>query len=327
MKSRQPALRLLKLAPGRFTLRRFTAILCIQTTYRQRRRFCLLARMATLSEITLYPIKSCAGIALRSATLTRAGLATESVHDREWMLVDGAGNFLSQREHPRMALIVPHLTAGTLQLSAPGMPPLEIGLGLPDPAAASVLTVQLWGEPVTAFDCGAASAAWFSGALGTACRLVRFHPGAVRLASDKWCAGVAAPNRFSDGFPVLLIGTASLADLNQKLLAAGRAALPMNRFRPNLVIDGMGAFEEDYAAALQLGDMQLKPVKPCPRCPIPSVDQATGIAGPDPLDLLRTYRARAELDGAICFGMNCIVIEGEQQHVHVGQEIAVTLAF
>ena len=283
--------------------------------------------MATLSEITLYPIKSCAGMALRSATLTRAGLMVESIHDREWMLVDGAGQFLSQREHPRMALIVPQLTPRTLALRAPGMPGLDIDLGVPDPVTEPVVMVQLWGESVAACDGGTAAADWFSSALGVACRLVRFHPGAVRVASEKWCAGVAAPTRFSDGFPLLVIGTASLADLNQKLLAAGRAALPMNRFRPNLVLDGMLPFEEDYAAALQLGGMLLKPVKPCPRCPIPSVDQATGLIGPDPLDLLRGYRAKAELDGAICFGMNCIVIDGEPQRVHVGQDIAVTLAF
>ena len=288
---------------------------------------CLLAHMATLAEITLYPIKSCAGIALRTATLTRAGLMTDSVHDREWMLVDDAGNFLTQREHPRMALIVPRLNGQALEVCAPGMRPLEIELGLPRPGVMPSVTVQLWGEHVNACDGGAIPATWFSTALGVACRLVRFDPATIRLSREKWSAGVAAPTRFSDGFPFLVIGMESLADLNGKLAAAGRAALPMNRFRPNLVIDGIGAFEEDYAESLRLGDLLLKPVKPCPRCPIPSVDQATGLVGPDPLDLLRGYRAKAELDGAICFGMNSIVVEGGQQSIHVGQEIGVTLAF
>lgn len=283
--------------------------------------------MAILSELTFYPIKSCAGIALREATLTRAGLMTESIYDREWMLVDAAGRFLSQREHPRMALITPRLKAQTLELRAPGMLRLEIELGLPDPELAPTLTVQVWDDQLKAYDCDALTAAWFSNAVGVACRLVRFHPDARRLASARWTGDVPAPTLFSDGFPVLAIGSASLADLNHKLQAAGRAALPMNRFRPNLVIDGIGAFEEDYAAALRLGESVLKPVKPCSRCNIPAVDQASGVSGPDPLDILQSYRAKPELDGAICFGMNCIVTEGADRRIRVGQEIAVELAF
>jgi uncharacterized protein YcbX len=126
---------------------------------------------------------------------------------------------------------------------------------------------------------------------------------------------------------VLVIGSASLADLNEKLAAAGREAIPMNRFRPNLVIDGIDAFEEDYADQFALGEARLKPVKPCPRCPIPAVDQATGVPGPDPLDILAGYRAKPALDGAICFGMNCIVTEGDGQRLYVGQAVTMTLAF
>lgn len=283
--------------------------------------------MAILSELTFYPIKSCAGIALREATLTRAGLMTESIYDREWMLVDASGRFLSQRAHPRMALITPRLKAQTLELRAPGMLRLEIELGLPDPELAPTLTVQVWDEQLKAYDCDELTAAWFSNAVGVACRLVRFHPDARRLASARWTGAVQAPTLFSDGFPLLAIGSASLADLNRKLLAAGRAALPMNRFRPNLVIDGIEAFEEDYAAALRLGESVLKPVKPCSRCNIPAVDQASGVPGPDPLEILQTYRAKPELDGAICFGMNCIVTQGADLRIRVGQEIAVELAF
>jgi uncharacterized protein YcbX len=132
---------------------------------------------------------------------------------------------------------------------------------------------------------------------------------------------------FSDGYPILVAGAASLEDLNGKLRAAGREAIPMNRFRPNLVIDGIEAFEEDYAESFEIGDAVLKPVKPCPRCPMPSVDQATGEFGPDPLDIMQSYRAKPEVDGALCFGMNSILIAGEGQRVQVGQEIAVTLAF
>ena len=101
----------------------------------------------------------------------------------------------------------------------------------------------------------------------------------------------------------------------------------MNRFRPNVVIAGIEAFEEDYTDTFQIGEVELKPVKPCPRCPMPSVDQATGEFGPDPLEILQSYRAKPELDGALCFGMNAIVTAGDGQLVRVGQEIEVALAF
>ncbi|AVR98708.1 MOSC domain-containing protein [Pseudoduganella armeniaca] len=283
--------------------------------------------MATLSELTLYPIKSCAGIALRAATLTRAGLMTDQIYDREWMVVDANGHYLTQREHPKMALIVPRLKADTLELRAPGMLRLEIPLGLPDPNDAVTIEVELWEERVKAYDGDALTAAWFSNYLGLPCRLVRFHPDVQRLANPKWTGGIEAPTLFCDGYPMLVIGAESLRDLNGKLQAAGRDPLPMNRFRPNLVVDGIEAFEEDYVETFRLGDAVLKPVKPCPRCPIPSVDQQTGEFGPDPLDILQGYRAKPELDGAVCFGMNNILLAGEGQRVEVGQPVDVTLAF
>lgn len=283
--------------------------------------------MPTLSAITLYPIKSCAGLLLQEATLTSLGLMTEQIYDREWMVVDVNGACLSQREHPRMALIQPALKATTLELRAPGMLRLEIPLGLPDPATAPSLATRIWDDTVLAYDCDALTAEWFTKAVGVPCRLVRFHANAERLVSIKWTDGEQASTMFSDGYPVLVASTASLDDLNQKLVAAGRQALPMNRFRPNLVIDGIDAFEEDYADSYQLGDVTLKPVKPCPRCPMPSIDQATGEFGPDPMDIMQSYRAKPEVDGAVCFGMNAILIAGENQRVRVGQEIEVPLAF
>ena len=283
--------------------------------------------MAILSEITFYPIKSCAGIALREAVLTSSGLMSEQIYDREWMVVDSAGRFLTQREYPRMALIVPKIKATTLELRAPGMLRLEIELGLPHPQSAPMLEVQLWDERVRAYDCDEVTAAWFSNAIGAPCRLVRFHPDVVRATSTKWTGGIAASTLFSDGYPILVAGAASLDDVNDRLRAIGRDALPMNRFRPNLVIGGIGAFEEDYAEFLQFGNTILKPVKPCARCPIPSVDQATGVPGPDPLDVMHGYRAKPELDGAICFGMNAIVTAGGDERIVVGQEVGFELAF
>lgn len=283
--------------------------------------------MAILSELILYPIKSCAGLSVREATLTQAGLSVDAVYDREWMVVDEAGQFLTQREFPRMALISPRLKSDVLELRAPGMLRLEIPLGLPDPEDEVTREVKLWDDTVLAYDCDDVTAAWFSNAVGTPCRLVRFHASATRFASAKWTGGTPAPTLFSDGFPILLVGSASLADLNEKLAAAGREPLPMNRFRPNMVIDGIEAFEEDFADSFVMGAATLKPVKPCPRCPIPSVDQATGIPGPDPLDILRSYRTKPAMDDAICFGMNSVVTAGDGARLYVGQPVTMTLSF
>lgn len=283
--------------------------------------------MPTLTALTLYPVKSCAGIPLREAIVTRAGLMSEQIYDREWMVVDTDGNFLTQRQYPKMATIVPKIRLDTLELRAPGMLHLEIPLDLPHPDEERLITVKVWEDSVQAYDCDEITATWFSKFLDTPCRLVRFHPSAKRQANTDWTGGIEAPTLFGDGYPMLVISQASLDDLNGKLLAQGRTALPMARFRPNIVIDGIGAYEEDFAASITAGEVALKPVKPCPRCTIPAVDQATGEVGPSPLDILQTYRADAKIGGGLAFGMNTILLEGENEVLRVGQEIAVELAF
>jgi hypothetical protein len=289
----------------------------------------ILAAMAILTQLLLYPIKSCAGMAVRSATLLESGLSAEGVHDREWMLVTGDGQFLTQREFPRMALIQPRPVGGNLRVRAPGMGDLLLPLAWEAVAGAPLRTVQIWDDRVRALDCGDLAADWFAEALGirTGIRLVRFHHDVVRPTSVKWTGGVPSQTRFADGYPLLLIGQASLDDLNLRLKAVGRAPLTMDRFRPNLVVDGLEAFEEDYLASLSAGPVGIRPVKPCARCPIPSIDQATGVPGPDPLDILQTYRANPRLDGAVCMGMNCIVSSGAGSLLATGQELNVDLAF
>jgi len=283
--------------------------------------------MPTITSLNLYPIKSCAGIALHEATLTPAGLMVEKIYDREWMVVNEKGEFMTQRGHPKMSLIVPRIKADTLEVRAPGMLRLEIPLDLPHPDNTHTVEVKVWNDTVMGYDCDNTTATWFSNFLGVPCRLVRFHNEAKRIANTGWTGGIEAPTLFSDGYPVLVISEASLEDLNEKLQAQGRVPLPMNRFRPNIVVSGIGAFEEDYAEALRIGAANLKPVKPCPRCSIPSIDQATGEIGPDPLDVLRTYRANPKVDGGITFGMNAILLDGEGEVLRIGQQVEVDLAF
>jgi uncharacterized protein YcbX len=285
--------------------------------------------MPTLTHLLVYPIKSCGGIAVREATLLESGLSSQGVHDREWMLVTEDGRFLSQREHPRMALIRPLPEGGNLRVKAPGMGDLLLPLTWSDVPETSLRTVQIWDDTVRAADCGNVAADWFAQAIGVRepIRLVRFHHDVVRPTSVKWTGGMPSQTRFADGYPLLLIGQSSLDDLNGRLRAAGRSTLPMDRFRPNLVVDGLEAFEEDYLASLSTGSAEIRPVKPCARCPIPSIDQATGIPGPDPIDILQTYRANPRMDGAVCMGMNCIVSAGAGSLLRVGQELAAELAF
>jgi uncharacterized protein YcbX len=283
--------------------------------------------MPVVTELSIYPIKSCAGIALHEAIITPAGLMHEHIYDREWMVVDAHGEFLTQREFPRMALITPKLKSESMELRAPGMLPLLIPLDLPHSDHEKKIRVRVWDDTVQAYDCDETIATWISNAVGTPCRLARFHPDAKRVANPKWTEGVEAPTLFSDGYPVLVVSQSSLDDLNQKLAAQGRETLPMNRFRPNIVIDGVGAFEEDHASEIRIGNAILKPVKPCPRCPVPSIDQATGIRGPDPLDILRTYRVNPIVDGGITFGMNAILLHGEGEPLRINQEASVELDF
>lgn len=283
--------------------------------------------MPILSQLVFYPIKSCAGIQLSSATLTGAGLMHEQIYDREWMLVDDEGNFLTQREYPKMALITPRLRSETMELRAPGMLRLEINLDLPDPETAPTRTVKLWQHTFAAYDGDSVTRQWFSQYLGVSCQLVRFHPDAHHAVNPARTGGRDIGTLFSDGYPLLLIGQASLDDLNRRLMAQGRAALPMDRFRPNLVIAGSEAHDEDHAARLTAGGAAISPVKPCPRCPIPSIDQQSGLPGPDPLDVLRTYRAGVGGISGIGFGMNCIVTQGEGEVLRIGQEVELELAF
>ena len=278
---------------------------------------------STIAQLFVYPVKSCAGVAVQEAVLTDTGLDL----DRAWMVVDAAGRFVSQRELPRMALVRPQLKQFEMVLRAPGMLALHVAIDTVE----QPVTVQVWKDTVQAYDMGAVAAQWFSDFLGQPCRLVRFDPEHRRLSSMQWTAGIEAPNQFSDGFPVLIASEASMEQLNARLEAGGHAAVGIERFRPNVVLAGVDAHDEDRMDLLQVDspeeEIHLQPVKPCGRCPIPDIDPATAQASPEVGDMLRRYRQDKRLDGAITFGMTAIVRQGAGQVLRVGQRVAAHLRF
>jgi len=267
-----------------------------------------------LAALNVYPIKSCAGASLDEALLIETGLE----FDRAWMLVDAGGRFVTQRELPRMALVQPQLKTFELVLRAPGMLALHLALD----AVESPCRVTVWNDEVAAYDMGDLAAQWFSDFLQQPLRLVRFDPAQRRLSSPQWTGELEAENAFSDGYPLLVVSQASLDGLNQRLAAAGHSAVTMARFRPNLVIDGVDAHDEDHLDEIVFetadGPVRLKLVKPCPRCPIPDIDPLTAERGHAVGDTLQGYRADPRVDGAISFGMNAVIVEGIERPLRIG---------
>ena len=227
-----------------------------------------------------------------------------------------------------MALVRPTLRGSDMVLRAPGMLALHIALDtVEEPTRARV-----WNDEVQAYSMGSLAAQWFSDFLGRKLRLVRFDPEVQRLASARWTGGVEAANAFSDGFPLLVASEASLAELNARLAAQGRAPVSMARFRPNIVLGGLEAHDEDRASEIELATggaepVVLRPVKPCPRCPIPNIDPTTAAIDPIVSDTLQAYRRNPIVDGAVSFGMNAIVCQGAGQMLRVGQAVAADLCF
>lgn len=272
---------------------------------------------ARLARLFVYPVKSCAGVELREAQLTETGLDL----DRAWMVVDERGEFVTQRELPRMALVKPQLKLHEVVLRAPGMLALHLAIDTVE----EPVKVRLWGEEVPAYDMGDIAAQWFTDFLGRRLRLVRFDPEVRRLSNAKWTGGAEALNQFSDGYPLLVLSAASLEGLNEKLRSAGQAPVGIERFRPNLVLEGLEAHDEDSLGLIRIatddGEVQLRPVKPCPRCPIPNIDPATAESNPVVSDTLQGYRRDERVGGAVSFGMNAIVVQGFDATLRVGQAV------
>ena len=277
---------------------------------------------ARIARLFIYPVKSCAGVELREAVLTETGLDL----DRAWMVVDEAGEFVSQRELPRMALVKPQLKVHEVVLRAPGMLALHLQIDTVEEPA----RVRIWDDVVDAYDMGAVAAQWFSDFPGCKLRLVRFDPDHRRLSSRKWTGDIEAPNQFSDGFPLLVASQGSLDLLNEKLAARGHAAVGMERFRPNIVLSCVEAHDEDRVAMFEVAAGQpvlLQPVKPCARCPIPNVDPVTAHVDPAVGDALQGYRQNERLKGAVSFGMNLVIADGIDQVLRVSQTVTADYHF
>jgi uncharacterized protein YcbX len=269
----------------------------------------------TVTAVFVHPIKSCGAIAVDGSLLIETGLE----FDRAWMVVDAQGEMLTQRELPRLALVQPTLRSSDMVLRAPGMLALHIRLDTVEKPTRALV----WDDIVKAYDMGDLAAQWFSDFLGVKARLVRFDPEEKRLSDAQWAGDIAAENTFADGFPLLVANSASLDDLNARLAARGAAAVTMQRFRPNIVLNGLLAYDEDHLHEITIataeGPVVLRLVKPCSRCSIPDVDPVTAETAHAVGDTLAGYRADARLKGAITFGMNAVIVSGIECTLRPGQ--------
>ncbi len=244
-----------------------------------------------LSGLYVYPIKSCVGIPLEASEVDERGPR----HDRRWMLVDETGCFMSQRRFPRMALIRVRIGPDGLVVDAPGMPSLEIPL---QPPVRRPMLARVWDDLVESLTVGDDADRWFSGFLDVSCRLVYLPEGSVRPV-DLTYGGPGDQVGLADAFPFLLISEASLAELNARL----EQPVPMDRFRPNLVVRGCEPFAEDSWELVRIASITFRVVKPCSRCTITTVNQGTGVTGKEPLRTLAAFR---KVGSKVLFGQNLI---------------------
>jgi uncharacterized protein len=249
--------------------------------------------MLTVSELYIYPIKSLGGIALNTATLTDRGFE----HDRRWMLVDANNQFLSQREVNAMALLKVQLTEQGLLVQNSSVPGAELLIPF-EPETTDTFTVTVWSNHCRACRVSDAADAWFSKQLGLPCKLV-YMPESTHRFVDSRYAHHKEITSFSDAFPLLLIGQASLDELNSRL----STPVPMNRFRPNIVFTGGTAYLEDSMKEFAINGIAFFGVKPCSRCVITTIDQQTGEKAKEPLKTLSAYRMK---NNKTYFGQNLL---------------------
>ena len=260
-----------------------------------------------LSSLIYYPIKACRGFDVQESNVGRMGLE----HDRRMMVVTHSGEFLTQREHPKLALITPMLKNDSIILSAPNFDSAHFAIQ----KTGAISFVNIWqSKNVNAIDQGEEAAQWLSDWLGTSVRLVHIADGIQRKLNPGYAINTDDHTGFADGYPILIISEASLQDLNSKL----DSALPMNRFRPNIVLQNCEPFAEDIWKRIRIGDVEMALVKPCPRCVVTTIDKETLEQSKEPLKTLGAYRKQK---GGAMFGMNAIPLNEGRLEVGMSVEI------
>jgi uncharacterized protein YcbX len=259
-----------------------------------------------VQNLYLYPIKSLGGISVPEALVEERGFR----YDRRWMLVDKKGDFVTQRQHPQLALLQVSLSKTQLEVVSKGDPSQRIAfdLGL---VSDQELQVSIWGDQVLARVVSAEVSRWFSDFLQMELDLVVMPESSQRKMDPRYAVQGESVS-FADGMPYVIIGQSSLDELN------GRLADPvgMDRFRPNLVFSGGEAYAEDQFKQLQIGEVEFQVVKPCARCVMITVDQEKGTKGKEPLATLATYRSQGS---KVYFGQNAVALT--QGIVRVGDPI------
>ncbi len=260
----------------------------------------------TLKAITIYPVKSLAGINVNSWPVTATGL----MYDRQWMLIDGTGQFLSQRRLPAMALIKTTLTNGQLILSANGIENLPLPLM---PCDGEPISSVIWHDRCVAKSVSSLADEWLSEFLKYDCQLVYLPDQTIRPVDPNY-GRPSDQVAFADGFPFLIISENSLASLNREM----QLDLPMSRFRPNLVISGCPAYAEDSWREIKIGDIDFRLPKPCSRCSVPTIDPATAEVGKEPLTTLNRLR---KWQNKVYFGQNAL--HGQCGTLTIGDKVVI----
>ena len=265
--------------------------------------------LARVQDLTVYPLKSGRGIHRQEVAVDSRGLR----FDRHWLLVDARGRFITQRTQPRLALLPAVPVDGGLELGPVGSLPK---LTVPIPVKPVLRLVDIWSHRGNAEDCGDEAARWCSDYLVAPVRLVHAGADLARHANPLTTAGEIVPVAFADGYPLLVTNQASLDDLSRKM----GSALTMDAFRPNIVLAGLPPWAEDQIERLEIGPVTLRLCKPCTRCVIPSIDQTTGLSGPDPTATLKKYRWNKTLLG-VTFGENAYPQSGLGGILRIGAEV------
>jgi MOSC domain-containing protein len=260
----------------------------------------------TVSGIFIYPVKGARGIAVERAITGDRGFE----HDRRFMIVEPSGLFVTQRKHARLSLLETAIEGATLVLRAPGQSSIRVPLRPEGPAERRV---EVWGDKCRAVEVGAEADAYLSDFLGERVGLVHMPDEVVRRVDGRYAQRKEKVG-FADGFPYLLASEGSLSDLNARLSEPA----PMDRFRPNIVIRGAAAWVEDEWETFSVGEAVFHALKPCSRCVVITVDQATGEQGKEPLATLSTFRSKMK---RVYFGQNLVAEAGGE--VRVGDEVRV----